>query len=150
MFNTLRNKSSSLILRPCKFVQESSEKVLFIKTRQISRQMYLSRFNIWSSTNSSIKNYEIQISKSNFTYIHVYLCRVSFLTNLYIYKDYFKGRQRWCNLMQSDYSLKLWPKPYALVHLSLKEAAVFVCRKVLQPASFSSWWLVTYLDLCID
>ena len=96
------------VLKPCKSVQESSEKVLFIKTRQ----MFLSRFNIWSSTDSSsavsIKNYEIQISRSDFTHIHVYLCRVSFLTTLDIYKDYFKGRQRWCNLTQSDYSLKLW------------------------------------------
>ena len=110
VFNTLRNKSSSLILKPCKSVQESSEEVMFIKTWQISQQMYLSRFNIWSSIDSSIKNYEIQIFRSNFMHIDVYLCRVSFITTLYIYKDYFKGHQRWCNLMQSDYSLKLWPE----------------------------------------
>ena len=42
----------------------------------------------------SLKNYEIQISKSIFTYIKVYLYRVSFLTTLDIYKDYFKGRQK--------------------------------------------------------
>ena len=41
-----------------------------------------------------IENYEIQIFKSDFTYIHVYLCRVSFLTTLDIYKDYFKSRKR--------------------------------------------------------
>ena len=41
-----------------------------------------------------IENYEIQISKSDFTHIHVYLCRVSFLITLDIYKDYFKDRQR--------------------------------------------------------
>ena len=39
-----------------------------------------------------IENYEIQISRFDFTHIHVYLCRVSFLTTLDIYKDYFKGR----------------------------------------------------------
>ena len=50
----------------------------------------------------SIENYEIQISKSNFTHIHVYLCRVYFLTTLDIYKDYFKGRQRWCKVMKLD------------------------------------------------
>ena len=49
-----------------------------------------------------IENYEIQISRSDFTYIHVYLCRVSFLTILDIYKDYFKSRQRWCKVMQLD------------------------------------------------
>ena len=36
----------------------------------------------------SIKNYEIQISRSVFTHIKVYLCRVSFLTILDMYKDY--------------------------------------------------------------
>ena len=39
-----------------------------------------------------VKNYEIRISKSCFKHIHEYLCRVSFLTTLNIYKDYFKGR----------------------------------------------------------
>ena len=40
----------------------------------------------------SIENYEIQISRIDFTHIHVYLCRVSFLTTQDIYKDYFKDR----------------------------------------------------------
>ena len=100
------------VLEPCKSVQESSEEVLSIKARQIARQIYLLRFNIWSLKDNSIvvsiENYEIQISRSNFMHSHVYLCRVSFLTTLDIYKDYFEGHQRWCNLMQSDYSLKLW------------------------------------------
>ena len=48
-----------------------------------------------SSTEAiSIENYEIQIFRSNFRHIHVYLCKVYFLTTLDIYKDYFKGRQR--------------------------------------------------------
>ena len=88
------------VLNPCKSVQESSEEVLFIKVRQISREMYLSRFNMWSSTNNStavsIENYEIQISRSVFHAYPSYLCRVSFLTTLDIYKDYFKGCQTWC------------------------------------------------------
>ena len=42
----------------------------------------------------SIENYEIQISKSYFMHIHVYVCRVFFLTTLDIYKDYFEGQQR--------------------------------------------------------
>ena len=41
-----------------------------------------------------IENYKIQIFIYDFTHIHVYLCRVSFLTTLDIYKDYFKGRKR--------------------------------------------------------
>ena len=115
MFNTSRNKSSSLVLKPCKSVQESSEEVLFIKARQIARQMYLSRFNMWFSTalDKSCIYWELQNSDFHICFSHIsklYLCRVYFLTTLYIYKDYFKSRLRWCNLMQSDYSLKLWPE----------------------------------------
>ena len=58
--------------------------------------------------NLSIENYKIQIFKYVFHVYLSYLCRVSFLTTLDIYKDYFKGRLRWCNLRQSDYLLKLW------------------------------------------
>ena len=47
----------------------------------------------------SIENYEIQIPRSVFMHIQVYLCRVSFLTTLDIYKDYFKRPSK---VMQSD------------------------------------------------
>ena len=39
-----------------------------------------------------VENYEIHIFISDFMHIHVYLCKVSFLITLDIYKDYFKGR----------------------------------------------------------
>ena len=39
----------------------------------------------------SVKNYEIKLFRSDYTHILMYLCRVSFLTALDIYKDYFKG-----------------------------------------------------------
>ena len=53
-----------------------------------------------SSTEAvSIENYEIQISRSDFMHIQVYLCRVSFLTILDIYKGYFKDRLK---VLQSD------------------------------------------------
>ena len=55
----------------------------------------------------SIENYEIQISRSIFPAYPSYLCKVSFLTTLEIYKDYFKGHLRCCNSMLSDYLLKL-------------------------------------------
>ena len=46
-----------------------------------------------SSTEAvSVENYEIHIFRSDFMHIHVYLCRVSILTTLDIYKDYFKDR----------------------------------------------------------
>ena len=83
------------MLKPCKFVQETSKEVLFIKTRQIHihRGLMLMLNNSLTKV-VSIESYEIQIFKSNFTYIHMYSCRVSFLTTLDIYKDYFKGCQR--------------------------------------------------------
>ena len=89
------------VLEPCKYIQESSKEVLYFKAWQI----YLSRFKIWSSTdklNSCIKNYENQIFRFDFTHIHVYVFRLSFLTTLNIYKDYFKGCQRSCKLVKLD------------------------------------------------
>ena len=44
-------------------------------------------FDSCSTEAVSIENYEIQIFKSIFTHIQVYLYRVSFLTTLDIYKD---------------------------------------------------------------
>ena len=125
------------VLKPCKSIQESSEEMLFFTARQISRQIYLSRFKMWSSTVISIENYENQFFKFDFMHIHVYLYRVSFLTTLDIYKDYFKGRLIWWNLMQRFYASILWSKTYALIHLSLEETSAFVCRRVLWPRSFS-------------
>ena len=48
----------------------------------------------------SVENYKIHISRFDFTHIHMYLCRVSFLTTLDTYKNYFKGYQIWCKVMQ--------------------------------------------------
>ena len=99
MFSISRNKNSSLVLKPCKSVKETSEEVLFTKARQITQQIHIHR-GLMMFLDSSlteavfIENYEIQISKSDFTHIHVYVSRVSFLITLDIYKDYFKGRQR--------------------------------------------------------
>ena len=93
-FNTSRNKNLSSVLKLCKSVQETSEEVLFIKARQIYFYRGLILMLDSSSTEAiSVKNYEIWISRSHFMHIHVYLCRVSFLTTLDIYNDYFKGRQ---------------------------------------------------------
>ena len=41
-----------------------------------------------------VENYEIRNSRSDYTHILEYLCRVSFLTTLDIYKDYFKSRHK--------------------------------------------------------
>ena len=85
--------------------------------------------------NLSIKIYENQYFRSNFTQIYVYLFRLSFLTTLNIYKDYFKGRHNVCKLMKLDANVLFKQivigDKFALVHLSLEEVAVFVRRRVL-------------------
>ena len=47
----------------------------------------------WAET-VSIENYEIQISRFVFHAYPSCLCRISFLTTLDIYKDYFKDRYK--------------------------------------------------------
>ena len=78
------------------FDQETSEVVLLIKAQQMSRQNpfyrgLMMKLDSSSTEAVSVENYEIRISRSNFMHIHEYLCRISFLTILNIYKDYFKG-----------------------------------------------------------
>ena len=66
-FSTSKNKNSSLVLKPCKSVQETSEEVLFIKAQQIARQNHVYRelmlkLDSSSTETVSIENYEIRIS----------------------------------------------------------------------------------------
>ena len=92
----------------------------------------------WSSTQAvSIENYEIRFSKSDYTHILKYLCRVSFLTTLNIYKDYIKSRHRWCKVLQKNNQCILWSETeIALVHhLFYKSYCVFM-PKVLWLTSF--------------
>ena len=53
-FSISRNKSSSIVLKPCKSVQETSEEVLLIKTRQIARQNHIYRGLMLKLDNSCI------------------------------------------------------------------------------------------------
>ena len=110
-------------MKPCKYVQESSEEVLCFE----ARQMYLLRCEAQqiSWTTVSIENYKIQISRSVFHAYPSYVFRFSFLTTLYIYKDYFKGHLRWCKGFIHAYCDR---RQFALIHLSLKEAATIVCH----------------------
>ena len=52
------------------------------------------KLDIFSTQTVFVKNYEIKLFKSDYTHIPMYLCRVSFLTTLDIYKDFFKGRHK--------------------------------------------------------
>ena len=79
--------------------QETSEEKLFTKAGQITRHLwidsstdsYLSRFNEVQQILSIVVT-GIQIFRSDFRPMLMYLCRVSFLTTLDIYKAYFRGR----------------------------------------------------------
>ena len=48
------------------------------------------KFDRNSTQAVSIENYEIRFSRSDYMHILEYLCRVSFLTTLNIYKDYLR------------------------------------------------------------
>ena len=82
----------------------------------------------------SIKNHEIQISKSVFHAYPSYLCRVSFLTTLDIYKNYFKGRHK---AMQEQYmhcvtkSRNSSSSSFSLKKLLCLYAKGFVIKKLL-------------------
>ena len=47
-----------------------------------------------STCTLSIEIYKNHFFKSDFTHIHVYVFRFSFLTTLNIYNDYFKGHHK--------------------------------------------------------
>ena len=149
MFNASRNKVSS-----------SSVKTMQVCPRIMweNAGFYNSTANIYrglknceakNSTASSINTlfvevYGIRVFRAGFHPIRVYMFGLSFLTTLNIYKDYFKGRQKLRRCEAKFCSCKLWPKTeFALVHLSLEEAAVFVHCRVLWPRSFVifiMWW----------
>ena len=92
----------------------------------------------------SVEVYEIQFFRIDFNPIRVYMYKLSFLITLNIYKNYFKGRQRLRECKEKFCLCKLWSKTeFALVHLSLEEAAMFVHHRVLWPRSFVIfiiWW----------
>ena len=128
--------------------------MLFIKSRQISRQNpfyrdLMLKLNRSSTEAVSIENYEIRISRFDFTYVHEYLCRISFLTTIDIYKDYFKGCHIWCNMMQSDCEWKLWLETeFALVHHILSRNYYVFAPKVLWPRSFLIFIVGWTKELC--
>ena len=85
----------------------------------------------------SVENYEIRISRFDFTHIHEYLCRVSFLTTLDIYKNYFKGRHKWCKgCCNCCYMHIATGDKIVLVHLSLFRSYCVFTPRVLWPMSF--------------
>ena len=99
------------VLKPCKSVQETSEEVLDFKDRQLVYRGFkgcsspmLDSFLI---DRVSIEIYENQFFRSDFIPIRVYMFRLSFLTTLNIYKDYFKDHKRWRECDAKSCSCKL-------------------------------------------
>ena len=138
------------VLKPCKSIQESSEKVLHFKTRQLLDRYYLSS-SIAAWQILFIENYKIQISRFDFRPMLMYLCRVSFLTTLDIYKSYFKGRHV---RKYKENTCKRWPMPYYLWKKLLCLCALGFYNQVLldlhcwwseefcNQQSSSSWWVM--------
>ena len=109
--------------------------VLLIKARQnpFYRELLL-KLDRSSTQAASIENYKIRFSRSNYTHILEYLHRVYFLTNLNIYKDYFKGCHK---MMKKNNTCIVWPEEkIALVHHSLCKSYCVVMPRVLWPRSF--------------
>ena len=108
---------SSLVLKPWRLDQETSEEKLFTKAGQITRHLwtdsstdsYLSRFNEARQI-LSIEVTGIQIFKYDYRPMLMYLCRVSFFTILDIYKAYFRGRHI---RKYKENICKRWPMPYS-------------------------------------
>ena len=119
---------SSQVLKSLRSDQKISEEELFIKSRQQSQRKdfyrdLMLKLDIRSTQAISIENYEIKFSIFYYTHILKYLCRVSFLTTLDIYKDYFKVRCA-CKCDTVHYSLwrsycifkprVLWPRSFLI------------------------------------
>ena len=155
--------------------------MLFFKALQQSQKKNFYRnlmlkLNKSSTQAISVENYEIRFSKSNYTHIPMYLCRVSFLITLNIYMDYFKGHHK---VMQKNNTCIMWPEAeIAPVHHSLCRSYYVFTPRVLWPRSFLIFivnevknfaannllqvggvsyvlrsmqhWLVTYWDSCIE
>ena len=138
-------------MKPCKSDQEISEDVLFIKARWKSwqnpfYQELLLKLDKNSTQVVSIENYEIKIYRSDYMHILEYLCRVSFLTTLDIYKNYFKSRHK---VMQSDNTRILWPEiEIALVHHILSRSYCVFTLRVLWPRNFLIFIVGGTKELC--
>ena len=119
--------------------------MLFFKTQQQSQQKNFYRNLMLKLDRSltqivSVKNYEIRFSRSNYMHIPMYLCRISFLTTLDIYNDYFKGHQK---VMQKDNTCIVWLEAeIALVHHSLCRSYCVFTPRVL--------WLKSFLIFIIN
>ena len=132
-----------------------------LKFDSYSTDSYLSRFNKARqilSIEVSIENYVIRIFISDFRPMLMYLCKVSFLTTLDIYKTYFRSRHK---REYKENTCKKWSMPYFLWKKLLRLCALGFCNQVL--LNLHCWWseelcsqhllqvgvLITYWEPCI-
>ena len=69
-----------------------------------------------------VKNFEIRFFRYDYIHIPMYLCRVSFLTTLDIYKDYFKGCHK---AMQEQYM-------HCVIGSKKSSSSLFSLKKLLR------------------
>ena len=113
--------------------------MLFIKAQQKSwqnpfYQELLLKLNRNLTQAVFVKNYEIRFSRSDYTHILEYLCKVSFLTTLDIYKDYFKDHHK---VVAIVVTCIVWSETeIALVNLYLCKSYCVFTPRVLWPMRF--------------
>ena len=97
-----------------------------------------------SSTEAvSVENYEIRLFRYDYMHILEYLCRVSFLITLDIYKDHFKSRHKGDGRCWKQNTHILWlKKEIVLVHHSLYRSYCIFAQRVL--------WLRSFLIFIVD
>ena len=105
---------------------------------QVSR-IKNTRSKRWGSTvtiyRSIYQGYRNSIFRSDFRPILMYMCRVSFLITLNIYKAYFRG----CHKREYKENIcKRWPMPYSLKKKLLRLCALGFCNQVL--LDLHCWW----------
>ena len=109
-----------------------------LKLHSYSTNSYLSRYNeAWQILfiEVSIKNYKNQFLRFDFQPMLMYLCRVSFLTTLDIYKAYFKS----CHIREyKENNCKRWPMPYSFWKKLRRPCASGFCNQVL--LDLYCWW----------
>ena len=129
------------------------KKVFFFKLRQKSQQNHFHcdlvlMLNTSLTQAVSIENYKIRLFRSDYTHIPMYLCRVSFLITLNIYKDYFKGRQETMQkIIHTESNLvhhSLWRSYFIftlrVLWLRSFRSSLLMKWRTLLPTSSSSWW----------
>ena len=93
------------------------------------------KLNKNSTEAESVEIYEIKISRSNFWPMLIYLCRVSFLATLVIYKAYFKDH----HIREYKENIcKRWPMFYSFWKKLLRLCALRFYNQVL--LDLHHWW----------